>query len=90
MELDDYSCSLTLKLLPNFMNTIESGKVYPLDTSILFLAPIAFGASSLCDTHLRQLSKVLNLRQEVTNDELKTRMAAIWEYRDTFYIWYLF
>lgn len=63
------------------MTIMESEKVYLLHTNDLFLAPIAFKAGFLCDTHLRQFSKVLNLREDVMNDELKYHIAAIWQYR---------
>lgn len=62
MESNKYFSSSALKLLPTLMSIVESRRVYLLHISILFLASIAFGAKYLCDTHLWQLYKVLNLK----------------------------
>lgn len=71
IKLDEYSYSFALKLLLICMNTMETGRVYPLQTSILFFIPITFGVGFLCDSHLWQFFKVINLKQESKNYELK-------------------
>lgn len=77
VKLDECSCSFVLKLLPIFMTIVKSERVYPLRIGVLFLASIAIEAESLCDTHLWQFFKVHDLRQDVTNYELKYRITTI-------------
>lgn len=77
IELDKYSYSSALKLLSTFMTIVESEKVYLLHTGVIFLALIIFGVGSLDDTHFWQFFKMLNLRQNVTNNELKYHITSI-------------
>ena len=62
---------------PNTYDYFKKEKGFPLHISVLFLTSIAFGVEFLSDTHLQQFCKILNLRQDLMNGELKYCMTAI-------------